>query len=144
MVREMVAQMLGGFGNALLIRLTSDPVLLAGFLCLWFTVIVAGNMQLRRIESETVRFVRRESAQALAANPRIEPKQLFQIVYPAWTAQLGRWGWFVPHRWELWPVPVRPETVQRRFQFTPAWLQMVLGEPGTGATKGKHGKPRNA
>ena len=130
MVREMIAQMLGGYGNGLLVFVTSNPALLAAFLCVWFAVIFAGNLQLRRIESETVRYVVRESTRVMADNPRLSAKQLCQILYPGWVSEMRHWGWFVSHRWELWPVPVRPETVQRHFQFTAAWLKGVLRESG--------------
>ena len=128
MVREMVAQMLGGYGNALLVFVTSNPALLALALVAWFGVIFAGNLQLRRVERETVRFVVRESAGLVAANPTITARQLHEALYPVWVAELGRWAWYVPHRWELWPVPARPETVQRHFEFSPKWLRRVLNE----------------
>ncbi len=139
MVREMVAQMLGGYGNALFVFLTSSPALLAAFMGLWFAILFIGNLQLRRIENETVRYVIRESAQQMAAHPELSAKQLCNVIYPGWASQVGRWGWFVPHRWELWPVPVRPETVQRRFQFTPHWLKTILREQATAPTKDTDG-----
>lgn len=128
MVRELVAQMLGGYGNTLLIFVASNPALLALVLVAWFGVMFAGNLQLRRVERETVQFVVRESARLLAANPTISARQLREALYPIWVAELRRWAWYVPHRWELWPVVAKPETVQRHFEFTPKWLHQVLSE----------------
>jgi hypothetical protein len=35
-------------------------------------------------------------------------------------------AWFIPHRWELWPLPATPDIVQRRLDFTPEWLGEFL------------------
>jgi hypothetical protein len=139
MVRELVAQMLGGYGNALLVFITSNPALLALVLVAWFGVIFAGNLQLRRVERETVRLVVHESARLMAANPTITARQLHEALYPVWVAELRRWAWYVPHRWELWPVPAQPETVQRHFEFTPKWLRQVLSERREHEQKGLNG-----
>ncbi len=130
MIRAMLHGMLGDYGDAIVNFMVEHPVAIAVFLGLWMGLILAAKLQLRRIKRETVRFVVREGTLALARNPNLTAAQLFDLLFPRWSVEVSRWAWFIPHRWELWPVPARLAAIEQKFQFSPAWLEQLLQQQG--------------
>lgn len=107
-----------------------QPILVTGILAVWLGVFVAARLQLWHIEWKTIELVVKMSPELVAEKPHITPRGLYKRIYPRWSQSLRKWGWFVPHRLDLWPVPVRPETVQQKLSFSPQWIAEVLRHRG--------------
>ena len=123
---EFIRGMLGGLGRPVLDFMLDNPLVVAGVLAVWLSVFVAGRLQLRRIERESVALVVEIGQELVAQKPRITARGLYKRIYPHWCKALRQWAWFVPHRLDLWPVPVKPETVQQKLPFSPQWIAEVL------------------
>ncbi|NIS83561.1 MAG: hypothetical protein GTO14_25945 [Anaerolineales bacterium] len=130
MILEFIKSLLGSWGRALLDFLQMNPEISTLIFSLWLAIWLAGKYQLQRIEKRTGTFVLENSQQALDENPRMTVKQLYALLYPKWCQMLRTTAWFVPHRWELWPLPATPKIVQERINFTPKWLKQYLKENG--------------
>jgi hypothetical protein len=89
-----------------------------------------GRWQLYRIEQRTAQFVLEMSREWLARKPNITAGGLYKRIYPRWSESVRHWGLFIPHRLEIWPVPVRPETVQQKLSFSPQWITALLAKHG--------------
>jgi hypothetical protein len=125
MFLSFVRGMLGSL-SPVLDFMIDHPVIVSGILAVWMGVFVAGRLQLWRIERKSEELVVEMGRELIAKKPHITARGLYRRIYPRWSELLRQWGWFVPHRLELWPVPVRPETVQQRLPFSPQWIAQVL------------------
>jgi len=131
MILAFVKGMLGNLGRPVLDFILDNPSFVTGVLAVWLGVFVAGRLQLRHIEQKSVELVVELGRELIAKKPHITASGLYKRIYPRWSQSLRKWGWFVPHRLDLWPVPVRPETVQQKFPFSPQWIAEVLRQHGT-------------
>ncbi len=130
MIEVMIRSMLGPAGGAVLDWLRSHPTVTNGILALFLIVYAMGRLQLRRIEQRTIQLVLEMSKEWLARKPNITASGLYKRIYPRWSEAVRHWGLFIPHRLELWPVPVRPETVQSKLPLSPQWIAEVLAKHG--------------
>ncbi|MBC7251147.1 MAG: hypothetical protein H5T62_12780 [Anaerolineae bacterium] len=130
MFRAFIRSMLGSLGRPVLDFMESNPAVVTGVLAVWLCVFVAGRLQLRRIKRKSVELVVEMGQELIAGKPHITARGLYKRIYPRWCAALQEWAWFVPHRLDLWPVPVKPETVQQKFPFSPEWIAEVLRRHG--------------
>jgi hypothetical protein len=108
----------------------SRPSVVAALLLVWFGIFVAGRLQLRRIEQKSAELVITMARELLAAQPQLTVQGLYEQVYESWRAAVSHWALFIPHRLDLWPVPVTAETVQQKLPFSPDWLVEVLRRHG--------------
>lgn len=130
MLLAFIRSMLGSLGGPVLDFMLDNPALVTGLLAVWLGVFVAGRLQLRRIERKSVELVVEIGQELIAARPHVTASELYRRIYPQWSQSLRKWGWFVPHRLDLWPVPVRPETIQQKLPFSPQWVAEVLRQQG--------------
>jgi hypothetical protein len=105
----------------------NQPGTVAIILLFWFGIYWAGRLQLKHIEKKTVELVIISTQKELAKHPNLSVKGLYKRIYPEWEKSLPEWGgWFIPHRSDLWPVPIRVKTVQEKMSFSPEWIAKVL------------------
>ena len=127
LIVEVVKGMLGPLAPVLDFIL-DNPALTSIVFLLWFVIYVAGRMQLGKIEAKTRDLVLQISQAELAQNPQITAQLLYKIIYPRWSEALPQWGRFIPHRLDLWPVPVTAKNVTQKIPFSPEWIAGVLRE----------------
>jgi hypothetical protein len=130
MLEVMIRSMLGKSGGAILDWLRSHPMATTTIFALFLFVYMLGRWQLHRIERRTAQLVLEMSREWLAKKPNITATGLYKRIYPRWSQSVQNWGVFIPHRLELWPVPVRPETVQSKISFSPQWIASLLAKHG--------------
>lgn len=126
MFLEFIRSMLGSFGRPMLDFILNNPSFITGILAVWLSVFVAGRLQLRRIERKSVELVVEMGQELIAQKPHITARGLYKRIYPRWCEAVRGWAWFIPHRLDLWPVPVKPETVQQKLPFSSQWIAHVL------------------
>jgi hypothetical protein len=130
MFLAFIRSMLGNLGGQVLDFMIAHPMLVTVTLTVWLGVFVAGRLQVRRIEQKSADLVVEMGRELIARKPHITARGLYKRIYPRWCAALRGWAWFVPHRLDLWPVLVKPETVQQKFLFSPQWIAEVLRRHG--------------
>ncbi|MBC7263510.1 MAG: hypothetical protein H5T64_04030 [Chloroflexi bacterium] len=130
MIEVMIRSMLGASGGAALDWLRGHPEVTTVIFALLVIVYLLGRLQLYRIEQRTAQLVLEMSQEWLVKKPNITASGLYKRIYPRWSKSVGQWGLFIPHRLEIWPVPVRPETVQRKLGFSPQWIAALLTKHG--------------
>jgi len=127
---EFIKSMLGSLGRPVLDFMLDNPSFVTGILVVWLGVFIAGRLQLRHIERKSVELVLEMGQELIARKPHITARGLYKRIYPRWCEAVHEWAWFVPHRLDLWPVPVKPETVQQKLPFSPLWIAEVLRQHG--------------
>ena len=127
LIVEVVKGMLGPLAPVLDFILDNPAVTSAVFL-LWLVVYAAGRIQLRNIEEKTKDLVLQISRAEIARNPQTTSRSLYKTIYPRWSETLPQWGRFVPHRLDLWPVPVTAQNVTQKITFSPEWIADILRE----------------
>jgi hypothetical protein len=130
MMELYLKSLLGGWGSAVLDFMLNQPSVVAALLLVWFGIFVAGRLQLRRIEQKSAQLVVTTARELLAAQPQLTLQGLYEQIYEPWRAMVSTWALFIPHRLDLWPVPVTAETVQQKRVFSPQWLAEVLHRHG--------------
>jgi hypothetical protein len=118
--------MLGELGSPALDFMRHHPTVVAGILFVWLGLFAAGRWQLWRIQQESVKLVVTMAQDLNTVQPPLSAQELYERLYARWAELIGQWAWFVPHRLDLWPVPVTVKTVQQKFPFSPAWVAEVL------------------
>lgn len=130
MFDALLRMMLGSWGSRALDFIVGHPTLVTSVFAVWLGLFAAGRYQLWRIERKTTELVVEMSRDLIAQKPHITARGLYKRIYPRWTESLRRWAWFIPHRLDLWPVPVRPETVEQKFPFSAQWIAETLRQHG--------------
>lgn len=125
MILEFVKGMLGPLASVLEFLL-DNPVFTTTILLVWLGIYLAGQVQLRKIEQKTRELTLQLSQEILAQQPQVTAKGLYKRIYPQWSKVVPGWGWFVPHRLDLWPVPVTAENVALKLSFSPEWIAEEL------------------
>ncbi|MGD8622243.1 MAG: hypothetical protein PVH60_09830 [Anaerolineales bacterium] len=118
--------MIGSWGRAVIRWALDNPYLVGGFMSLWMVLFFAGNWQLNRLKERTNKLVIHEANRLLGEVPGITVKQFYKKLKPSWEEMVKHNAWFVPHRWELWPMPATPSIVEQRIDFTAEWLGEFL------------------
>jgi hypothetical protein len=125
MIIALARTLLGPFA-IILDYITGNPVIFSIILSIYLGIYIAGVIQLRNIKEKTTLLVIEISQQELRKKPNITSGGLYKRIYPLWEKEVKNWGWFVPHRLELWPVPVSPDVVKQKMAFTPQWIADTL------------------
>lgn len=126
MLYEIFRSMLGAWGRAVIDWLQAHPATTAGVLALWLALFFTGKYQLQRLQQRTQELVLENTPILLKQEPGLSAQQLYDLLYPEWRLMLRKTAWFIPHRWELWPVPATPKRAAQRIDFTPEWLHQHL------------------
>ena len=93
---------------------------------IWLSMFVLGRWQFKRVKQVTTDLILSESRQASRLQRGLTVEQLYAQIQPAWEAALKKRAWFILHQSELFPVPAWPAIVQKRLNFTPAWMGAYL------------------
>jgi len=128
LIVEVVKGMLGPFLAPVLDFILDNPAITSTVFLVWFVIYEAGRIQLRQIEQKTNHLVLQIGQTEIAQNPHITAQSLYQRIYPRWSESLPKWGWFVPHRLDLWPVPITTKNVTHKIPFSPEWIANSLRE----------------
>jgi hypothetical protein len=130
MMEFYLKSLLGDWGSTVLDFMLNQPSVVAALLLVWFGIFVAGRLQLRRIEQKSADLVVTMARDLLVIQPHLTVQDLYEQVYEPWRARVSQWALFIPHRLDLWPVPVTAETVQQKLAFSLDWLAEVLRRHG--------------
>lgn len=130
MLYEIFRSMLGAWSRAVVDWLQAHPATTALALSIWLSLFFAGKYQLHRLQVRTQVWAIENATAVLKQHPGITAQQLYDQLYPDWRQMLRRTAWFIPHRWELWPLPATPDRAAKRIDFTPQWLRNHLMENG--------------
>ncbi len=130
MIISWVRTMLGPL-SAILDWFSAHPGLITGILVVWLVLYVAGRIQLSRIRQRSAALVVAQSQHELAFDPSISLAVLRDRLLAQWQAEYAGWRfWFVPHKYEFWPVKATPRNVLVKMPFSPEWLHEVLTKAG--------------
>jgi hypothetical protein len=131
MVDGVIRGMLGPSLTPIYDYILVHPQIISVILMIWIILYVLGRYQLTTIERKTKEMVLDLGRKEIARNPHISSSALYKKIYPEWEAELKgkKWGtYFILHRLEFWPVPVKPETVLVKFPFSAEWIEDLLVE----------------
>jgi hypothetical protein len=126
MLLEILYAMVGDWGRAVITWGVSHPAVLATIFLIWGALLYAGKTQLRRVQKNTAALVSARAQQLAAEGKPLRIQEFYNQVYPEWTRMVRRTALFIPHPWELWPLPALPSIVRKRIGFTPEWVQQFL------------------
>jgi hypothetical protein len=126
MLLEMLYAMVGEWGRAAITwGLNHQPVLALIFL-IWAIVLFSGKSQLRRLQANTAALVSERARQFTAGGKSLKLHEFYDLVYPEWSQMVRKTALFIPHHWELWPMPALPAIVRDRIGFSPEWVGQFL------------------
>jgi PTS system galactitol-specific IIA component len=130
MLKGFFYAMTGEWGLAVIDFATNNPGFIIVFFGLWLSTFYLGRYQLNSIRRKTEAWALESSQRILALTPGITVDHLYEQLYPEWVVNLRGTAYFIPHRWEIWPVPATPRFVKGRIDFTPEWLGGFLWANG--------------
>jgi hypothetical protein len=125
MIIAIARSMLGPLA-IILDYILENPVIASIILSIYLGIYIAGIYQLRNIINKTTQMVVELSQEELKKKPNISSGGLYKRIYPVWEKEVINWAWFVPHRLELWPIPVTPDALKQKISFTPQWIADIL------------------
>lgn len=126
MIETFIRGLLGPSLAPLLDFLETHPALVAAFLFVLVGLYVAGRVQLNNISNKTKTYVLNKYQEVIQRRPKITAAGLYKLIYPEWAEEVKTWGWFIPHRLDLWPVPVNAENVKSKITFDAKWVADIL------------------
>jgi hypothetical protein len=126
MLLEILYTIVGDWGRALITWALNHQAVVAMFFLIWAVVLFSGKAQLRRLQRNTVVLVTERALQLTAEGKPLRIQEFYNQVYPEWTQMVRRTALFIPHHWELWPLPALPSVVRSRIGFTPEWVKQCL------------------
>ena len=109
----------------------AHPEIMTAILALWMVFYAAGRIQVKLIERRTALLVVERSRRLLAVDPQLTLAELREKILPAWLEELKNWKYFfVPHKYDFWPVPATPKNVQVKLPLSTEWLAKILKANG--------------
>lgn len=118
--------MIGSWGRAVIGWALENPTPVGAFFTVWLVLFAASQWQLNRIKERTNILAIEQAQKQLGDNPSITVKQFYEALRPAWEQMVRASALFIPHRWELWPLPATPGIVEQRIDFSEEWLGEFL------------------
>jgi len=94
----------------------------------WLIIFLLGKSQLRSIEKISASYIIQKYEELAAHNRKIRLGQFFSAISGDWEKVVKGKVLFVPHRYELWPMPASPKYLAKRLPFTENWVGKVLVE----------------
>ncbi|MDX9864583.1 MAG: hypothetical protein RBT34_07250 [Anaerolineaceae bacterium] len=126
MVQGLIRGMLGPAFAPLLDWMLENQLIVALVLGMILAFYIAGRVQLANIRKRTEAMVLELSEGFIKSKPHITSRGLFKKIYPVWSKQVEGWAKFIPHKHDLWPVPVKPDTVAAKMGFDHQWIVDTL------------------
>lgn len=130
MIDGLLHAMLGPILSPVLDFVEQNTGIISILLGTWLAVYLAGLWQVSRIKTNTRKLVVENGRKYLQEKPQITSGGVYKRVYSEWGTAIKQWALFVPHRQDLWPVRVTPETVKAKFDFSAEWVAEVLMHNG--------------
>jgi hypothetical protein len=140
MFKEILYAFVGSWGRAAIEWGLANPVPVGLSCGTWLLIIGASKLQLKWIKDRTESLTIATAQSVLEKEPLLPLDKLYERVFPSWSQMVRKTAVFIPHRWEIWPVPATPKRVAGRVDFTPEWLGQHLRANGievSGATPKK-------
>jgi hypothetical protein len=125
MIEAFIRTMLGPLAF-ILDWVKANPGYFALIIFAIIALYVAGRIQLHNIKIKTERLIVSLGEQEIKSRPNITINTLYKHIYPSWAQEVRKWGFFIPHRWDFFPILVTPENVKDRLPFNPEWVSIVL------------------
>lgn len=126
MVEGLIRGLLGPSLAPLLDWVLENQFIVAIILAVVLALYIAGRVQLGTIRTKTEEMVLELSAGFIKSKPHITTRGLFKKIYPVWSEQVTGWAKFIPHKHDLWPVPIKPDTVAAKMGFDHKWIADAL------------------
>ena len=127
MIISWVRTMLGPLLSTILDWFAAHPGIITAVIVVWMVFYLAGRIQLWRIRLRSVALVVEQSQRELAFDPSMSLAALQEKLLARWQAEFSGWRyWFVPNKYDFWPVKATPKNVLVKMPFTPEWLHAVL------------------
>jgi hypothetical protein len=130
MFEGILYALIGNWGRAVIGWALENPVPVSLGFALWLSVFFLGKVQLKMIREKTEAWILTSSREILKKSGNITVEQLYKQLLPQWEQNVRGTALFIPHRWEIWPVPATPRFVKKRINFTPEWLGGFLWANG--------------
>jgi hypothetical protein len=122
MFQELLYTLIGSWGRAVIQWALANPVTV-GLACgAWLAVIGSSKLQLKWLKDRTAEMTISSARIVLEKEPQLQIAKLYERLYPIWSDMVRKTAFFIPHRWEIWPVPATPKRVAERLEFSPEWL----------------------
>lgn len=137
MIEGLLHAMIGDWGLAVINWTTNNPGWIVAGFSAWATIFALGKLQLKSIRTKTETWTLESSRHILTQSPGIPLQKLYDQLYPEWVKNLRGTAVFIPHRWEIWPVPATPRFVKDRIDFSAEWLGGFLWANGIKLPGGK-------
>jgi hypothetical protein len=126
MLLEILYAMVGDWGRALITWGLNHQEVLAMIFLIWAVMLFSGKSQLRRLQQNTALLVAERARQLATEGKSLKAQELYNQIYPEWTQMVRRTAYFIPHHWELWPLPALPFIVRNRIGFNSEWVKQFL------------------
>lgn len=126
MIEYVIRSLLGPALAQVLTFLQTHPEIVAIFVSILLILYIAGRMQLNNISKKTKEFVLGHYQDVIQRRPKITAGGLYKLIYPEWEKEVVTWAKFIPHRLDLWPVPVTASRVKEKMSFNVDWVKEVL------------------
>ena len=130
MFQEILYAMIGSWGRAVVEWALANPVTIGMACGAWLALIGSSMLQLKWIKDRTAEMAIHSARAVLEKEPQLPITKLYERFYPIWSEMVRKTAFFIPHRWEIWPVRATPERVAERMEFSPEWLGAFLWENG--------------
>lgn len=89
-------------------------------------VYALGKYQLSIVSRRTEQFVLSRFFEMKSVQPNITPEVFFKATYPEWESLIKTCGWFIPHKFDLWPVPINGKNVETKIGYSPEWIAALI------------------
>lgn len=132
--------LLGNAGMAIVEWLTKNAGLFAAIFGAYVIMYLAASYQMSKIRRKTEELVSNKAIKLLKDGRKLEPKYVYEQIFPEWVISLKKWALFVPGYRELWFVPANSKNVLKRFDFSVKWVAKQLEKKGFIENKTKSSK----
>ncbi len=90
---------------------------------IWLVLFIAGKAQFDWIKKSTANLVL-QKYQSYAQLPGLSA--YYREITPEWETNIVKKVYFIPHKSEMFPIPVRSDDIRQRINFTEAWVGAYL------------------
>ena len=107
--------MMGKLGLSILAWLQEHMDVALGVLIAYFVVVYAAKYQMRRIEMNTIKLIQNTITNLKKKNHSPSVSTVLKSLKPVWIEQSKRWALFILGKFNLYPIPYRPEKNFEKF-----------------------------
>jgi len=126
MIEYVIRSFLGPALAQVLTFLQTHPEIVAIVVSIMLILYILGRMQLNNISKRTKEFVLGRYQDVIQRRPKITAGGLYKLIYPEWEKEVVKWAKFIPHKFDLWPMPVTAARAKEKLSFNVDWVKEVL------------------